>query len=1146
MKCKRILSLALAVCMAFGSAALLPEGIFETGSTITASAAQSGDYEYKVLKDGTAEITKYNGNGGAVTIPSTLGGKKVTSIYDRAFQCCRSLTSVTIPSSVEEIGDCAFNLCTSLKSVTILGSVKCIGNSVFSACESLKSVTIPNSVISIGDEAFWFCTSLTSVTIPKNVTSIGEKAFYCTSLTSITIPSSVKSIGDGAFSNCLSLESVTIPNGVNSIGIYTFYGCSKLKTITIPCSVTSIGDHAFDGCDRISDLYFIGTVRQWNNITIGNYNSCLSAANIHFKTDSYKGFKIGRDNNGYYHSRDAKIKKAGFVGRTDHMFTSADYYNELTKNSSEYEKYAILKRMSENWKGSCYGIALSIGLVNSRLVSISDISDKKPSTYYKLNPRQTKDKKFSNMIEYYYLSQFLEKGGSSAIIGQTFSNGLTNWLNGYDKLDSLLKKTVNIAKKNKPFLLSYGYNSSGEPVGHTVVALGCEKVGDKYNIIVYDGNDPAEVNYEYLSINDDYSGFSFSTNGVNNSNFNYIQIADFNKMKDTPVLSSNVKNLGKSNVNATISSEKNIASSIDSSSAKDDNIIISFETDSAFTITNTRGNKLVYNKGDFSGDIKVQSINVYLTNDKPSYSIEIKNDPKLIIDNNGSGLDLEIMNKDKFYSFSSQKSKKVVLTTNKEINITGDNIDFVAEVGVVDGETPALVTVSGVSDKSLSIDLTAEQPVLSTEKNIKDVDLTSVTATSKSSKKYSTISKGFIAKTENNTIKAIKHESHKWSNWTTTKKATCTADGEQTRTCSVCKKTEKKTLAKTGHKWSAWKTTGYNFSKKTSTQTRKCSACGNKETQTTKNAITRLAGSNRYETASVISTKMFKTAKTVIIATGMTFHDAMVAVPLANAYNAPLLLATEKHITAQTEAELKRLGAKNVIVVSTNGAIGDKAKAEFKAKKLNMTYIEGKTCFETAAKVAKALQTKTKTAPDTIFFATDSAFADALSASPVAAIKGAPIMYLKNTDSIDKATADYLKSVKGKVKNAYIIGGDGVISNAMMKKVANALGLTVNKTVVRVAGKNRYETCVAVNNKFKSTLSGDGICVAKGLDFPDALAGGVYAAATKQALFLADGKKLQNCQNTYLKSKNAGKITIFGGTGAVPYELVKLIAKASI
>ena len=388
------------------------------------------------------------------------------------------------------------------------------------------------------------------------------------------------------------------------------------------------------------------------------------------------------------------------------------------------------------------------------------------------------------------------------------------------------------------------------------------------------------------------------------------------------------------------------------------------------------------------------------------------------------------------------------------------------------------------------------------------------------------------------------------------KKATCMTDGNIEYWKYGNKYYSNKELTKqideskivikaTGHKFSAWKTTGFDLTNYISTQTRKCSVCGNTEKQTTKNAISRFAGANRYDTAALISKGSYsKGADTVIVATGLDFHDALVAVPLANAYNAPLLLATDKLVTKQTEAELARLKAKKVIIVSTNGAVGSAVKTAL--AKYNPTLISGKTCFETASNVAKALQTKTQKAPDTIFFATDSAFADALSASPVAAIKNAPIIYLKNKGSIDSATANYLKSVKGKVKNAYIIGGDGVISGAMMKNVATALGLTVNKTVVRVAGKNRYETCVNVNNKFKSVLNSNSICVAKGLDFPDALAGGVYAAKNGQALFLADGKKLQDCQNTYLKSKNASKLTIFGGVGAVPDNLVKLIAEASV
>ncbi len=304
----------------------------------------------------------------------------------------------------------------------------------------------------------------------------------------------------------------------------------------------------------------------------------------------------------------------------------------------------------------------------------------------------------------------------------------------------------------------------------------------------------------------------------------------------------------------------------------------------------------------------------------------------------------------------------------------------------------------------------------------------------------------------------------------------------------------------------------------------------------------RSAGANRYDTAALISQQMYKTSsKTVVLATGLDYKDALIAVPLANAYKAPLLLTAQNQVTNQTEAELKRLKATKVIIVSTNGAVGSKVITAL--KKYNPTVIEGKTCFETATKVASALQKKTGKAPDTVFFATDSSYADALSASPVAAVKNAPIIYLNN-NKIDDKTAAYLKTVKGKVKNAYIIGGDGVISNAMMKKVATALGLKAGSTVQRVAGANRYETCVAVNNKFKSVLTGTGICVAKGLDFPDALAGGVYAAKMKQPLFLADNK-LQENQVKYLVSKKAKSVTVFGGTGALPGELMLNISKAS-
>ena len=76
------------------------------------------------------------------------------------------------------------------------------------------------------------------------------------------------------------------------------------------------------------------------------------------------------------------------------------------------------------------------------------------------------------------------------------------------------------------------------------------------------------------------------------------------------------------------------------------------------------------------------------------------------------------------------------------------------------------------------------------------------------------------------------------------------------------------------------------------------------------------------------------------------------------------------------------------------------------------------------------------------------------------------------------------------------------------------------------------------------------ICIATGADFPDALAGGVFAAKNASPLFLINGKvktpSLSDKQTAYLKNKKANKITIFGGEGVVPDAHVGKVAMASV
>jgi len=263
-------------------------------------SSYSEDFTYTATTT-EVTITWYKGAGGAVTIPSSIGGLPVTSIERAAFNQKTTLTSVTIPNSVTSIGDYAFQSCTGLTSVTIPNSVTSIGYGAFSYCTGLTSVTIPNSVTSIGYGAFSYCTGLTSVTvdaanpsyssiagvlfdknqtalitypagktgsytIPNSVTSIGYEAFSgCTGLTSITIPNSVTSISYGAFSGCTGLTSITIPNSVTSIGEGAFSGFTGLTSITIPNSVTSIGYEAFSGCTGLTGVTIPNSVTSIGN-----------------------------------------------------------------------------------------------------------------------------------------------------------------------------------------------------------------------------------------------------------------------------------------------------------------------------------------------------------------------------------------------------------------------------------------------------------------------------------------------------------------------------------------------------------------------------------------------------------------------------------------------------------------------------------------------------------------------------------------------------------------------------------------------------------------------------------------------------------------------------------------------------------------
>lgn len=186
MKIKRVISVALSLCIAGASAGSTASAIGNTDDVI--STGTINEFSYEIRSD-------ENGERYAVIsdFPDEYEGE------------------VVIPSYIEET------------------PVKIIGPGAFNYCEGITSVTFPDTIETIGWGAFYQAHFLGQVHIPSNVRTIEPNAFYECYISKLTIDYGLQSIAGLDYN---SFAEAVLPPSVTYVE-NAFYRCGFLEKLTV-------------------------------------------------------------------------------------------------------------------------------------------------------------------------------------------------------------------------------------------------------------------------------------------------------------------------------------------------------------------------------------------------------------------------------------------------------------------------------------------------------------------------------------------------------------------------------------------------------------------------------------------------------------------------------------------------------------------------------------------------------------------------------------------------------------------------------------------------------------------------------------------------------------------------------------------------
>src|SRR5680860_77737 len=199
------------------------------------------------------------------------------------------------------------------------------------------------------------------------------------------------------------------------------------------------------------------------------------------------------------------------------------------------------------------------------------------------------------------------------------------------------------------------------------------------------------------------------------------------------------------------------------------------------------------------------------------------------------------------------------------------------------------------------------------------------------------------------------------------------------------------------------------------------------ELQSMRITVTRIAGQDRYETATKVAQQLSSPTE-IFVVTGEDSADALSVAPIAALKQVPIILMPQEYMPDSVRAYLASNNIDKTYVMGDSGIIGDNVTNQFPGTER----IIGVNKYERNIKVNETFDSIFSS--QDICTATGEGFADALTGTAYAAKKGMPVVLVNSymPMSTREFTVDKLNRADS---CAYVLGGTSVVPDAVIARL---------------------------------------------------------------------------------------------------------------